>query len=43
VVLGALILAEPLPPSLIYAMGLILLGVGISQYGALTRLFAARR
>lgn len=43
VVLGALILAEPLPPSLIYAMALILLGVGISQYGALRRLFAARR
>tara|TARA_R110002074_G_scaffold41573_1_gene110022 strand:+ start:2538 stop:3527 length:990 start_codon:yes stop_codon:yes gene_type:complete len=42
VVLGALILYEPLPPSLIYAMALILVGVGLSQYGALKRLFAAR-
>lgn len=40
VVMGALILSEPLPPALIYAMGLILLGVGISQFGALTRLFS---
>lgn len=40
VVLGALILSEPLPPSLIYAMGLILLGVAISQAGALRRLFS---
>ena len=39
VVLGAMILSEPLPPALIYAMGLILLGVAISQYGALKRLF----
>jgi len=39
VVLGALILSEPLPPSLIYALTLILLGVAISQYGALKRLF----
>ena len=39
VVLGALILSEPLPSSLIWAMGLILIGVGISQYGALRRLF----
>ena len=39
VVLGALILAEPLPPSLLYAMALILAGVGLSQYGALRRLF----
>ncbi len=39
VVLGALILAEPLPPALIYAMALILVGLGISQYGALRRLF----
>ncbi len=43
VVLGALILSEPLPPSLIYAMALILAGVGLSQYGALKRLFTARR
>jgi len=40
VVMGALILSEPLPPSLIYAMALILLGVGISQFGALKRLFS---
>lgn len=39
VVLGALILSEPLPPSLLYAMGFILLGLAISQYGALRRLF----
>ena len=39
VLLGALILSEPLPPSLIYAMGLILIGVLISQWGALQRLF----
>lgn len=41
VVLGALILSEPLPPSLIYAMALILAGVALSQYGALKRLFDA--
>jgi drug/metabolite transporter (DMT)-like permease len=40
VVLGALVLAEPLPPSLLSAMTLILAGVGLSQYGALTRLFS---
>lgn len=39
VVLGALILSEPLPPSLLYAMVLILAGVAVSQYGALRRLF----
>lgn len=39
VLLGALLLAEPLPPSLLYALLLILLGVGLSQYGALRRLF----
>lgn len=39
VVLGALILGEPLPSSLLLAMGLILAGVGLSQYGALKRLF----
>jgi drug/metabolite transporter (DMT)-like permease len=39
VLLGALILSEPLPLSLLYAMALILAGVGLSQYGALTRLF----
>ncbi|GFE48728.1 membrane protein [Roseobacter cerasinus] len=40
VVLGALLLGEPLPPSLLWAMVLILAGVGLSQYGALKRLFA---
>ncbi|MEL6564403.1 MAG: DMT family transporter [Pseudomonadota bacterium] len=40
VVLGALILAEPLPGSLLWAMVLILAGVGLSQYGAFRRLFA---
>jgi drug/metabolite transporter (DMT)-like permease len=42
VVLGALILSEPLPPALLYAMALILTGVGLSQYGALRRLFGKR-
>jgi drug/metabolite transporter (DMT)-like permease len=42
VVLGALILSEPLPSSLIYAMALILAGVGLSQYGAFKRLFTNR-
>ncbi|MDF1726361.1 MAG: DMT family transporter [Sulfitobacter sp.] len=40
VLLGALILSEPLPPSLLGAMALILCGVAISQWGALRRLFA---
>ena len=39
VVLGALILGEALPKSLLLAMSLILIGVGLSQYGALQRLF----
>lgn len=39
VVLGSLILAEPLPASLLWALALILAGVGLSQYGALRRLF----
>lgn len=39
VILGALILSEALPPSLLLALGLILCGVGLSQYGALKRLF----
>ncbi|MHA7827097.1 MAG: DMT family transporter [Roseovarius sp.] len=39
VLLGALILSEPLPPSLLTALSLILCGVGLSQYGALKRLF----
>lgn len=40
VLLGALILAEPLPPSLLTGMALILTGVALSQWGALRRLFA---
>ncbi len=43
VVLGAWLLSEPLPPSLIYALALILAGVGLSQYGALSRLFRPKR
>ncbi len=39
VVLGALILSEPLPQSLLLALSLILCGVALSQYGALRRLF----
>jgi len=39
VVFGVLLLAEPLPPSLITAMALILGGVMLSQLGALRRLF----
>lgn len=39
VVMGALLLGEPLPPSLLFALLLILSGVAVSQYGALRRLF----
>jgi len=39
VLLGALILGEELPRALLLAMSLILTGVGLSQYGALRRLF----
>ncbi|MEL7256006.1 MAG: DMT family transporter [Pseudomonadota bacterium] len=39
VIFGITILSEPLPPSLLLAMALILSGVGISQYGPLKRLF----
>ncbi len=39
VLLGAWVLNEPLPPSLLLAMTLILTGVGLSQYGAFKRLF----
>ncbi len=39
VILGAWILSEDLPGSLIWAMLLILTGVGLSQFGALRRLF----
>ncbi|MGJ8547056.1 MAG: DMT family transporter [Sulfitobacter sp.] len=42
VLLGVLLLSEPLPSSLLVAMTLILIGVGLSQYGALRRLFGAR-
>jgi drug/metabolite transporter (DMT)-like permease len=37
--LGALVLSEPLPPSLLWALALILAGVFLSQWGALRRLF----
>ncbi|WP_415403560.1 DMT family transporter [Tateyamaria sp. SN3-11] len=43
VIMGALLLNEPLPSSLLLAMTLILIGVGLSQYGALRRLFSRRR
>lgn len=39
--LGALVLSEPLPPSLLWALALILAGVFLSQWGALRRLFGA--
>lgn len=39
VIFGAVILSEPLPPSLLLAMALILGGVALSQLGALRRLF----
>jgi len=39
VVAGWLVLSEPLPGSLLMALVMILLGVGLSQYGALRRLF----
>mgnify|MGYP005996202783 CR=1 FL=1 len=39
VVLGALLLSEPLPPALIGAMALLLAGVALSQFGAPRRLF----
>jgi len=42
VCLGALILNEPLPPTLIWSLALILCGVGLSQFGALKRLFLKR-
>lgn len=42
VVMGAVLLDEPLPSSLLLAMALILTGVGLSQYGALRRLFTQR-
>ncbi|WP_417701128.1 DMT family transporter [Pseudophaeobacter sp.] len=42
VLLGALFLAEPLPATLLLALGLILSGVCISQWGALTRMFTPK-
>lgn len=42
IVLGAWLLSEPLPSSLLAALVLILCGVGLSQYGALRRLFVGR-
>lgn len=42
VIFGAVLLSEPLPPSLIWALLLILGGVCISQWGALNRLFGKR-
>lgn len=42
VILGILVLDEPFRPSLLLAMGLILLGVLVSQWGALNRLFRRR-
>lgn len=39
VLLGVLLLGEPLRAGLLLAMGLILCGVALSQYGALKRLF----
>ena len=39
VLMGWAILSEPLPRSMLLAMALILAGVGLSQYGALRRLF----
>lgn len=41
VLMGAAVLGEPLPASLVWAMALILAGVALSQFGALRRLFGA--
>lgn len=41
VLLGWVFLGEPLPPSLIWSLLLILGGVALSQFGALRRLFGA--
>ncbi len=43
VAFGALILSEPLPSSLLLGLVLILAGVGLSQLGALRRLFGGRQ
>lgn len=42
VLMGALVLGEPLPSTTLMALALILGGVGLSQYGALRRLFTGR-
>lgn len=42
VILGAAFLGEDLPSSLIWAMILILIGVAVSQFGALFRMFRRR-
>jgi len=42
VIFGAVILLEPLPPSLLLGMALILGGVALSQLGRLKRLFLGR-
>lgn len=39
IILGVVFLAEPLPPTLLLGLALILCGVALSQYGALKRLF----
>lgn len=39
VIFGAAVLAEPLPPSLLLALAMILSGVALSQLGGLRRLF----
>ncbi|WP_368484160.1 DMT family transporter [Phaeobacter sp. HF9A] len=39
VLFGTLLLHEPVPGTLIWALALILIGVALSQYGALMRLF----
>ncbi|PIL18536.1 hypothetical protein P775_18350 [Puniceibacterium antarcticum] len=43
VLLGVLLLGEPMRASLLAALALILMGVAISQWGALLRLFPAAR
>ncbi len=40
VVMGVVLLGEPMPATLLLALALILSGVAVSQYGALKRLFA---
>lgn len=42
VVLGAQVLGEPLPPTLLIALGLILGGVAISQWASVKRIFVRR-